>query len=137
MSPRIGPAHGAQRKPVAMPSRNDSRTGEPARPSACAFCDSQAPAATTGRVAQSAIAGNSSVMPNAASSTIAAMRPYSFAWIAQAPPTAASVATAANVTAIPISRGSPLLTNGWSARAKTNGSTGRMHGLRIVKTPPR
>ena len=68
-------------------------------------------------------------MPNTASSTIAAIRPYSLAWTAHAPPTAASVATAANVTAIPMSRGSPLRTNGWSARAKTKGSTGRMHGL--------
>jgi len=26
--------------------------------------------------------------------------------------------------------------NGWSARANTKGRTGRMHGLRIVSTPP-
>ncbi len=37
---------------------------------------------------------------------------------------------------MPSSIGRPLLTKGWSARAKTNGSTGRMHGLMIVSTPP-
>ena len=51
---------------------------------------------------------------------------------AQPPPTAASVATAAKVTAMPASIGSPLRRNGWSARAKTKGSTGRMHGLTMV-----
>jgi len=37
---------------------------------------------------------------------------------------------------MPSSIGRPLLTKGWSARAKTKGSTGRMHGLMIVSTPP-
>src|ERR1700761_7931892 len=37
---------------------------------------------------------------------------------------------------MPSSNGRPLRTNGWSERAKTNGSTGRMHGLRTVSTPP-
>src|SRR4051812_18988769 len=58
-------------------------------------------------------------------------------WTAQEPPTAANVATAAKVSVIPASRGSPLFKNGCSARANTNGSTGRMHGLRIVSMPPR
>src|ERR1700716_4159081 len=56
---------------------------------------------------------------------------------AHEPPTAASVATAANVSAIPANKGRPLLRKGWSARAKTKGSTGRMHGLRMVSMPPR
>ena len=54
-----------------------------------------------------------------------------------APPTAASVATPAKVNAMPTSIGSPLRRNGCSARANTNGSTGRMHGLTIVSTPPK
>ena len=37
--------------------------------------------------------------------------------------------------AMPSSSGKPL-TKGWSARAKTNGSTGRMQGLAMVSTPP-
>src|SRR3982074_3647834 len=56
---------------------------------------------------------------------------------AHEPPTAASVATAANVSAIPANKGRPLLRKGWSARAKKKGSTGRMHGLRMVSMPPR
>ena len=76
-------------------------------------------------------------MPNSASKPIAAPRPYRFASTTHPPPTAASVATAVNVAAIPMRRGSPLRTKGRSARAKTKGRTGRMHGLTIVSTPPR
>ncbi len=78
-----------------------------------------------------------SATPNSASSANAAKRPYSLAVTAQPPPTAASVATSAKVAAMPASMGSPLSTKGRSARANTNGSTGRMQGLRIVSTPPR
>src|SRR4051812_21774828 len=66
---------------------------------------------------------------------MAARRPYSFASTAQLPPIAASVATPAKVNAMPTSIGSPLRRNGCSARANTNGSTGRMHGLTIVSIP--
>jgi hypothetical protein len=38
---------------------------------------------------------------------------------------------------MPNRSGRPLLMKGWFVRAKTNGSTGKMHGLRIVNTPPR
>ncbi|VWC41851.1 hypothetical protein BLA6860_07050 [Burkholderia lata] len=68
---------------------------------------------------------------------MATQRPAWLACATQPPPTAASVATTANVSAMPASSGRPVRTNGWSARANTNGSTGRMHGLRIVSTPPR
>ena len=44
---------------------------------------------------------------------------------------------AAKVIAMPASSGRPLRRNGRSARAKTNGSTGRMQGLRMVRMPPR
>ena len=49
----------------------------------------------------------------------------------------ASEATAANVTAMLNKRGSPDFRNGWSARAKVNGKIGRIHGLKMVRTPPR
>ena len=38
---------------------------------------------------------------------------------------------------MPASSGRPLLRKGWSERAKTNGSTGRMQGLKMVRMPPR
>ena len=53
------------------------------------------------------------------------------------PATAANVATAAKVTAIPTSIGKPLCTKGRDAPAKTKGKTGRMHGLMIVSMPAR
>jgi hypothetical protein len=33
--------------------------------------------------------------------------------------------------------GNPLVANRRSEREKTNGSTGKMHGLKIVRTPPK
>ena len=59
------------------------------------------PRPTSGRVSRSDKAGNSSAMPNRASSAIAATRPYWLASTAQPPPTAARVATAAKVAAMP------------------------------------
>jgi hypothetical protein len=56
---------------------------------------------------------------------------------AQPPPTAASVATIAKVSAMPTSSGSVLRMKLPPARAKTNGSTGRMHGLTMVSMPPK
>src|SRR5258706_2118829 len=38
---------------------------------------------------------------------------------------------------MPASSGRPLRAKGWSARENTNGSTGKMHGLRMVSAPPR
>jgi hypothetical protein len=37
--------------------------------------------------------------------------------------------------AMPINMGSPLVENLRSARVNTNGSTGKMHGLKMVSTP--
>ena len=68
---------------------------------------------------------------------MATKRPYWLASTTQPPATAASVATMAKVTAMPASIGRPDCRNGRSARANTNGSTGRMQGLTIVSTPPR
>ncbi|MNF15824.1 hypothetical protein D3C80_2185900 [compost metagenome] len=53
------------------------------------------------------------------------------------PPRAASEAIPAKVTILASSIGRMLVEKGWPARANTNGSTGRMHGLRIVSTPAR
>ena len=118
-----GPAHGAQSRPVAMPS-NERRQRCP--PSAAALpsadCDSRAPSATSGRVSRSASCGNSSVRPKTASSTIASepavlvglrrpsRRPPRPGWRRRR-----------RSTAMPTSSGSPLRTNGRSARANTNG----------------
>jgi hypothetical protein len=44
---------------------------------------------------------------------------------------------AAKLMATPMSIGSPLRTKGRSALANTKGSTGRMHGLTMVRMPPR
>jgi hypothetical protein len=76
-----------------------------------------------------------SVTPNTASRAIAAQRPTSFACTAQLPPTAASVATAAKVAAMPASIGRTLRAKGWPAREKTNGRIGRIQGLTMVSTP--
>ena len=67
----------------------------------------------------------------------AIQRPTSLARTAQLPPRAARVATPAKATAMPTSRGKPFLKNGRSARANTNGRTGRMQGLTMVSTPAR
>ncbi|MNL34223.1 hypothetical protein D3C87_1561860 [compost metagenome] len=135
-SPRIGPAQGAHKRPVAMPSiREPATVGiAPGLPAALA---SRLPSSTTGRVMMLAARGETSPTPKTASSARAASRPYSLALIAQLPPTAASVATAQKVAAIPVSRGSVLRRNGCPARAKTKGRMGRIQGLRIVSAPPR
>jgi hypothetical protein len=78
--------------------------------------------------------GSSAKPPN---SNSAMARPTRLASTAQPPPIVARLAMAAKDRAMPISKGRPLLTNGRSARAKTKGSTGRMHGLKMVRTPPR
>ena len=131
MMPRIGPAQGAQRSPVATPSITEDQMLSSLR------SDSREPIATRGRVRRSDMLGKTSAMPNKASRTSAAQRPIALARTAQPPPTAASVATMAKVAAMPASIGSVLLTKLRSARAKTKGSTGRMHGLTIVRIPPR
>ena len=135
--PRIGPAQGAQSRPVATPSRNDGPTGEAANRPCEARSESRDPSATSGRVARSARLGNSNSKPKKARTTRAAIRPAPFACTAQPPPTAARLATPAKVMAMPPSKGRPLFMNGRSARAKTKGSTGRMHGLTMVSAPPR
>jgi hypothetical protein len=38
---------------------------------------------------------------------------------------------------MPASMGNPLVANRRSDRANTKGSTGNMHGLKIVSTPPK
>ena len=133
IKPKMGPAHGAQSRPVATPSSSEDL----GLPSAPAEVVSRLPSATNGRLSRSAKPGKSNASPNTSTSASAIHRPHWFACTTQPPPTAASVATTANVTAIPTSSGRPLRRNGWSARVNTNGSTGRMHGLRIVSTPPK
>ncbi len=68
---------------------------------------------------------------------MAIQRPAALACTAQFPATEAREATAAKARHRPISMGRPLCTNLRSARANTNGRTGRMQGLTMVSTPPR
>ncbi len=131
--PRIGPAQGAHSRPVATPRPSAAQAESPAS----ARMDRRPPSATNGRASQSEKRGSNSASPTSASTAIAIQRPQVLSCTTQCPPTAASVATAAKVSAMPMSIGRPLRANGRSARANTNGSTGRMHGLTMVSTPPR
>ena len=132
----MGPAQGAHSRPVATPSSSEAPGRAP--PSVpWARSERREPAATSGRVSRSDRPGHSRVSANTATRPRASQRPYSLAATTQPPPTAASEATRAKVSAMPASSGRPLLAKGWSARAKTKGSTGRMQGLTMVSTPPR
>src|SRR5262249_38521823 len=95
------------------------------------------PSDTNGRAIQFATRVEIRATPKAASRISAAMRPYEFSRTAHAPPTAASVAIPANVTAIPTSMGSVLRAKDLPGFANTNGSTGRMQGLMMASAPPR
>src|SRR5438309_384093 len=137
MMPRIGPAHGAHSRPVATPRRSDGPIRSlPGAVPFSAVSERREPQPTSGRIARSARDGKMRVRANRASSARASQRPAWLAATTQPPPIAATVATAAKVSAMPARRGRPFLRNGRSARAKTKGSTGRMHGLRIVSAPP-
>ena len=133
MRPRIGPAQGAHNSPVATPSTAEDQTLSfwPSR------SVSREPSATNGRVIRSESCGNMSAIPKTASSASAAQRPTAFARTAQPPPTAARVATIANVAAMPASIGRVERMKLRPARAKTKGRTGRMHGERMVRMPPK
>src|SRR6185312_9519050 len=48
----------------------------------------------------------------------------------------ARLAITAKVNTMPARRGKPLSRNRWSARENTKGSTGKIHGLTIVRMPP-
>ncbi len=138
ISPRIGPAHGAHSRPVATPISSEVPT--PPRPASVALSAdalSRAPSRWNGDSRRSARAGHSSASANSAITTSAIQRPIWLACATHWLPTAARLATTANISAMPISSGRPLRRNGRSERANTNGSTGRMHGLRMVNTPPR
>src|SRR5206468_13029093 len=131
---RIGPAHGAHKKPVATPK---TREGNIPLVLPDLADSKRLPRATNGRVNRSAALSDIRAIPLAANRINANTRPSSLMRTAHAPPTAASVAIPENVTAMPASRGAVLRVNGCPARANTNGRTGRMHGLRIVNPPPR
>ena len=89
----------------------------------------------TGRIVERSAPVRTVIGSAVATTAGVALRPRSIQPATPAPTT--SIATSANVIAMPSSIGSPARRNGWSARANTNGSTGRMHGLRMVSTPPR
>src|SRR5690349_8044371 len=125
MRPRIGPAHGAHNRPVGTPGI----TARATRAVRVLPPAGRRPSATDGRAIECATGLEIGPTPSAASSTNAAIRPYELRRTAHAPPTAASVAMPAKVTAIPTSIGSVLRAKDLPGFANTNGSTGRMHGL--------
>ena len=119
-----------------MPSSNECTGPRGEAPSAPGRIN-RFPIATNGRAIQSARRRDSNVSANAANRTSATTRPYWFTRTAHAPPTAARVAIPAKVAAIPASMGNPFVRNLCSERANTKGSTGSMHGLNMVSTPPK
>ena len=114
--PAPGPAQGAQSRPVATPSRSGRQNCSNLLP--WRSCPRTAKAGRQGR--RGAVSRRSRKRrkqqrdAETARSASAAMRPYWLASTAQPPPTAASVATAAKVSAMPASIGSPLRRNGRS-----------------------
>jgi hypothetical protein len=131
--PKIGPAHGAQSRPVATPSSSE----EPGCRRARREVESRLPSATNGRLSRSAKLGKQQREPEHEHER---ERDPPSPTDSLHDPAAADGrkrrddgerdrhADEQRQTAAP---------NGWSARVNTNGSTGRMHGLRIVSTPPR
>ena len=115
---RSAPGRGSARRRAPKAGRwrrraeRTGQTDEPARLSAWPIATGARRQRPTVVSASRKIYGNSSVMPNNPSSTMAANRPYWLAWTAHPPPTAASVATAAKVDAMPARSGRPLLTKG-------------------------
>ena len=95
------------------------------------------PARVAGRAIQPATRVDMRVSPTRASRTSAAYRDTSLATRSHRAVAVATTAAAVNATASPSSMGATSRTNDRPPRAKTSGSTGRMHGLRIVSTPPR
>ena len=98
---------------------------------------SAAPARVAGRAIHSAARVDTSVMPTIANSASATSRPTTFATMSQCAVAVAMSAAAVNAIARPPSMGAVSRAKLRSERANTSGMIGRMHGLRIVSTPPR
>jgi hypothetical protein len=109
----------------------------PASLAASADALSRAPRRWNGDSSRLASDGQSRASANTPITTSAIQRPIWLACATHWLPTAARLATTANISVMPTSSGNPLRRNGRSERANTKGSTGRMHGLRMVSTPPR
>jgi len=95
------------------------------------------PIDTSGAEMRAASPGSNIVNPNSVISPRATIRPWRFASTAQPPANAARLATVAKERASPSSIGKPPRLNGSSARARTNGRIGTMHGVAMVSTPAR
>ena len=137
-TPRMGPAHGAHNSPIANPTPT-FLSGVAAPPAAlpAELPINAAPARVTGRATHSAAREESSVTPTMANSTSAMSRPTTFATTSQCAAAVAMSAAAVNAIARPTSIGAISRAKLRPARANTSGMMGRMHGLRIVSTPPR
>ena len=137
-TPRIGPAHGAHKSPIAIPMTTlRSGVAAPGLAPSTLGPSSAAPARVAGRDAHSAARGKSSVTPTIANSTSANWRPTTFATMSQCAVAVAMSAAAVKASARPTSIGASSRAKLRPARAKTSGTIGRMHGLRIVSTPPK
>ena len=87
----IGPAHGAQSKPVATPSSSDAPVVASLLVRAPAQSARRDPSDTSGAIMRSANAGNSIASPNSVITASAMVRPWRFTSTAQPPATDASV----------------------------------------------
>ena len=134
-TPRIGPAHGAHKSPIAIPMTT-LRSGV-AAPASVLEPSIAAPARVAGRDTHSAARGKISVIPTMAKSASANCRPTTFATISQCAVAVAMSAAAVKASASPTSIGASSRAKLRPVRANTSGMIGRMHGLRIVSTPPR
>ena len=136
--PRIGPAQGAHSRPVATPSSSDGRSDGADPSPARRDCDSRV-AQRDERPRQPI--GRARKEQRDAEQREQRERDDAAVLVGVDGPAAADRGERRDQrrtsSAMPISIGSPLSTNGRSARANTKGSTGRMQGLRIVSTPPR
>ena len=135
--PRIGPAQGAQSRPVATPSRKDGPIRSCPAAASSADWDSRAPSATSGRVSRSASAGKQQRQAEQAEQD---QRRPAAGLVGLHRPAAADRRQRRHQREGERHAGQQRQAapqEGRSARAKTKGSTGRMQGLRMVRMPPR
>ncbi|MNK86443.1 hypothetical protein D3C87_1063550 [compost metagenome] len=132
ITPRIGPAQGAQSSPVATPIMIDASGPDLLRE----FGSMRLPSNTKGRASQSPTRAEISDRANSTITTSATWRPVLLAWITHSLLTTARLETRAKVRTMP-PRVSRIEERVRSAPANRKGTTGRMHGLRTVNMPPR
>ncbi len=126
INPRIGPSARRPQKPGRNPQQQ--RLAD-ARGRATVWVTLR-PTARKGRDKNSAMPGNRSANPSPRKSRSLYSARIGFARPIQEPASAATVATPANVIAMPTSIGSPLRRNGWSRAQKQTEAPVRCTGSR-------